>query len=87
MKPSATAPANRPAIGFTASIFRKSLLKSASSGNMSCPSWTTELASRMPNGIAPFAYSVTKIKWGPDSGIKPTSHASKSRIHWPCLAA
>ena len=41
------------------------------------PSWEMLLARRTGNGTMPAAYSVTKIRCGPDSGIMPTATANR----------
>jgi hypothetical protein len=61
---------------------KKLFFDSANKGKAPCPSCTIELASNVPKGIEPLINSVTKIKWGPDSGITPINTASIKIITW-----
>jgi len=52
-------------------ILIESFTEKESIGNIPCPYWTIELVNNIEKGIKPFANIVTKIKWGPESGIIP----------------
>ena len=41
------------------------------SGSIPCPSWTKDVVKRTEKGTSPFAYIMTNIRCGPDSGMIP----------------
>ena len=60
---------------FIAFETKNAFLDSASNGKAPWPSWTMQLARKMPSGKSPFANNIKKIKCGPDCGIKPINIA------------
>lgn len=59
----------------TAFEIKNAFLDSANNGKAPCPSWTMQLARKMPSGRSPLANKMRKIKCGPDCGMRPINIA------------
>ena len=78
-------PTASPNIRLKSLISTESLRLQDNRGSMPCPSWTKEVVKSTEKGTNPWAYIITNIRCGPDSGgrhrwLKPKAYDDERRF-------